>query len=486
MLRPLIERPQQSGVRRSRERGVTMALVALAIFSIIAMAGLAVDLGTLYEASNEVQRAADAGALAAARVISLSGVTGDPTNHFSHWQAVCGGPSFPASAAAIAVVQQNKVGGVIVPTAGITVSYTTQGGGATNQDCSGLTAAFGVNPIAIVHVQQTNLPTYFSRIWGRTGSSVSATAAAEAYDPSGSATYSSAGTIAPVQPRCVKPLIVLNRDPANGIAPNTFVSTTDGSISNPGVYQSDGGVIGEPLTLNADCVPNRLNCRATPAPPHIVDNPPKWNTGLPAGVLEYVPALVQGAPIAVPTTCGLSGTYEQAIAGCDQTTAYTCGTPSTTTGATQVDLTVGPVRPNAVNGDTTTALECLVNNATGRDTINPGTTTTPVFPFQIQAGDGNPLVQAGVVNANDFITTSNSIVTLPIADFTGTAAWTTNQPPVTIVGFLQVFIQGIDNSGNINAIVMNVSGCGNGQTTTVSSPPVNGTSPVPVRLITPP
>src|SRR5271166_5394818 len=57
---------------RAGERGVTIALVAVAMFSIIAMAGLAIDVGTLYEANAEAQRAADAGALAAARFISMS------------------------------------------------------------------------------------------------------------------------------------------------------------------------------------------------------------------------------------------------------------------------------------------------------------------------------------------------------------------------------------------------------------------------------
>jgi hypothetical protein len=481
MLRPLIERPRRNPALRSRERGVTMALVALSIFSIIAMAGLAVDLGTLYEASAEAQRAADAGALAAARMISITGVTGDPTNHFSHWLAVCGGSSSPASAAAVVVVQQNKVGGAIVPKTGITVSYLTQGGGATNQDCSGLTAAFGVNPIVMVQVQQTNLPTYFSRIWGRTGSSVSATAVAEAYDPSGSATYSSSGNLIPVQPRCVKPWIIPNRDPDSTSTINTFVSVTDGSITNPGVYQSDGGVIGESFNMNADCKPGAGNCEfpLVSAGGNMYDNPPQWSAGLP-GILEYVPALIQGNAIAVPS-CASSTGYQAAVAGCDQTTAYTCGTPSTTAGATQVDLTENPVTPTGAGGDTTTAALCLINNSTGRDTINPGTTTTPVFPFQIQAGSGNPLVKAGVVNSNDVITSSNSIVTIPIADFGG-VAMTTFQPPVTIVGFLQVFVNGIDTNGNMNVTVMNVSGCSNSATST----PVNGTSPVPVRLITPP
>src|ERR1700722_74509 len=95
----------------SDERGVTIALVALSMFAIIAMAGLSIDIGTLYEASAEAQRAADAGALAAARFISMSGVTGDTSFHIPSWSAVCGGNASPASTAAIAVAQLNMVGG---------------------------------------------------------------------------------------------------------------------------------------------------------------------------------------------------------------------------------------------------------------------------------------------------------------------------------------------------------------------------------------
>jgi hypothetical protein len=56
--------------------------------------------------------------------------------------------------------------------------------------------------------------------------------------------------------------------------------------------------------------------------------------------------------------------------------------------------------------------------------------------------------------------------------------------PVNIVGFLQVFINGIDAGGNINVTVLNVAGCSN--TATTSTPTVSGSSPVPVRLITAP
>jgi hypothetical protein len=53
--------------------------------------------------------------------------------------------------------------------------------------------------------------------------------------------------------------------------------------------------------------------------------------------------------------------------------------------------------------------------------------------------------------------------------------------PVTIVGFLQVFINFVDNLGNVYVTVMNVTGCGNAPSTVLQ-----GTSPVPVRLITAP
>src|ERR1700724_4061046 len=97
-----IERPMKPLVIRSPrhfrrghhpERGVTMILVAVAMVAIIAMAALSIDVVTLYLAREEAQRAADAGALAAARVISISGITGaaGPDNDAVSWSKICGG-----------------------------------------------------------------------------------------------------------------------------------------------------------------------------------------------------------------------------------------------------------------------------------------------------------------------------------------------------------------------------------------------------------
>jgi len=51
------------------ERGVTLAFVALLLFVFLGVGALVVDLGLLYAAKNELQNAADAGALAGARVL---------------------------------------------------------------------------------------------------------------------------------------------------------------------------------------------------------------------------------------------------------------------------------------------------------------------------------------------------------------------------------------------------------------------------------
>ena len=476
MLPPLIQRPRRSAPYRTRERGVTMALVALAMVAIVAMAALSIDIGTLYQASAEAQRAADAGALAAARVISLSGITGDPANGSTDgsWNSVCGAGG-TAALVANTVAQQNLIGGAAASK--VTVNYSVGSAGGSNASCVGLTG-FAVNPVVTVYVQQAKLPTFFALVFslipGGTPSSsgVSATATAEVFNPSDSSTV--AAEMIPVRPRCVKPWIVPNSDPIGG----NFVVPANGSINNGGISQLGGGAIGESFNLTADCEPGAANCNPPVYPAgSMINNPPQY---VAAGtLLQYVPALVAGNPVAVPS-CAAAG-YQAAIAGCDQTTVYACGTPA----ATQIDLSENPVNPNALGGDTSTAVQCLINNSNGtglagQDTLN--TTQTPPFPFQIQAGSQNPLVKAGLVGSTDVITSSNSIVTIPIYDSSPTAPLAVGQF-VTIVGFLQVFINYVDSTtGNLNVTVLNVAGCSNNATAT----PISGTSPVPIRLITPP
>jgi Flp pilus assembly protein TadG len=488
MLRPLIQRPRRGTLNRHRERGVTLALVALAIFSIVAMASLSIDVGTLYQASAEAQRAADAAALAAARMISVSGITGAaaPTTDTAAWQQICGGASSVATGTAVTVAQQNTVGGATPTSITVTYSIGSPTGGAA--DCSGLGAGFGVNPVVTVQVTQSSLPTYFSRIWGRTGSSVSATASAEAFNPSGSGTYAAGAEVVPVQPRCVKPWMVPNLDPLNqpecSVSPNSckpLVGATDGSITNPGILAAGPGVIGETFWLLPDCVHDTATCNPLrdPSPrPNI--NRSSFYPPLPN--LEYLPAQASFSSTATPSgseACSaIAGNYAQAIAGCDQSTQYQCGKP----GQNVVDLNENPGLGDALNG-----AQCLTHQATassegvvplGQDTLQPPAPSAPTYPFQIQAGASNPLAAV----QGKLVTSSTSIVSMPIYDSSAVTTFGTGTTPVTVIGFLQVFINFVDPNGNLNVTVMNVAGCGNAAPGTALA----GTSPVPVRLITQP
>ena len=94
---------------RHGERGVTILFVAIAMVAIIGMAALSIDVVVLYLARQEAQGSADQAALAAARILSVSGITGDPTNTSGHWGAICG-PNGLATQAAQAMVAQRSGG----------------------------------------------------------------------------------------------------------------------------------------------------------------------------------------------------------------------------------------------------------------------------------------------------------------------------------------------------------------------------------------
>jgi len=333
-------------------------------------------------------------------------------------------------------------------------------------------------------VQQASLPTFFARVFSLisggtfSNSGVSATAAAEAFNPSGSS------PMIPVQPRCVKPWMVPNRDPGNGTCttgtcPN-FVDPTSGAIMNGGVPAS-GGVIGETFNLIADCQTGpgrRRRC-------HLIGQP----AVTPAGTLQYVPAQTSNTSVAIAANSAITGcskaaedtNYWNAVAGCDQSTVYACGSALANT----VDLTSD--NPGLPGNDSVYAAQCLIN-ATDANTSSPITNgqdyldpagTPYTYPFQIKAGSNSALTAAGI-GKNSQITSSPSIVSLPIYD-NRTSLTLLSTTQVTVIGFLQVFINSVDSAtGNINVTVMNIAGCGDGST----PPPVAlGTSPVPVRLI---
>jgi hypothetical protein len=502
--------PRSRGpVERRLERGVTMLLVALAMVAIIGMAALSIDVIVLYLAKEEAQHSADTAALAAAKVLSLSGITGDPANVSTNWGHICGpddGTNGLAARVAKAVANQNLVGGIVPTTVNVTYSAGSASSSPGTTDCTSLsTSAFGINPVVTVQIVRTSVPNFFSRIWGSTGTNVSATASAEAFNSSNSASVGTSGSIVPVQPRCVKPWIVPNKDPLYPIpsspvafcdqagqpACSTFVDLPAGAIQHQGISTggtSTNGIIGERFLLIPDCR-GSINTNCTPKPAGIQANNFPNGGFIPSQPnLEYLPGQTLYASTAVPSAASGGSFYQQAIAGCDQTTVYYCGVPSSSpsgNGPNMVDLNVNPV------DDTTDGVAALIheNNPNsnsqpdGQDTFNPiGSPTT--YPFQIFPGTRNPTGLAGTVP----ITTSRSIVSLPIYDQSGGNTFTTFSPtpvPVTIVGFLQVFINAVDQYGNVDVTVLNVTGCGNGGTTPVGTA-LAGSSPVPVRLITPP
>jgi hypothetical protein len=150
-----------------------------------------------------------------------------------------------------------------------------------------------------------------------------------------------------------------------------------------------------------------------------------------------------------------------------------------------VDLGENP----ASTDDTTNGVLALVHegNPNGSQPDGQDSFSTygnpPSYPFQIFPGSGNPTGLANTIP----ITASNSVVSIPIYDQVGNTftTFSATPVPVTIVGFLQVFINAADQYGNVDVTVLNVAGCGNGNTTPVGTA-ITANSPVPVRLITPP
>ena len=136
---------------RKNERGITIVLVAISLFSLLGMAALAIDVSTLYMAHGEAQRAADAAALAGARMFATSGYTSASSDLAA--SDICQTSAVPSAAAAAnrqaeAVAAQNLIAGQPAAVQSITCN---------------LTAA---NPQISVTIQRTALPTFFGRIWG--------------------------------------------------------------------------------------------------------------------------------------------------------------------------------------------------------------------------------------------------------------------------------------------------------------------------------
>jgi hypothetical protein len=426
-------------VHRKNERGVTIVLVAISLVALLGMAALAIDVLTLYVAHGEAQRAADAAALAGARMFASSGYTTNSTTLAAAdiCQTAAAGADAAANRQAEAVAAQNLIGGQPAAVQSVTCNVTA------------------ANPQIAVTIHRTGLPTFFGRIWGGTANSVTATAMAEAYNPSGST--------APIQVQGVKPWLIPNCDPTNGAPANPdcgagayFVSPVDGGIEN------NGSFVGKPITLK-----------------YVTGGGPPIAT--PPGTLSYYRLDVPMRPPQplCPSTSAVScdqvgsNDYHDNIA-CSSTFQYSCGQ---TVGAGQT-VTVG----GGSGGDTNEGTQCLIH-ASGQGPMLGQDQMTTTNPVRITGGDNNPNpVLQGITN----ISRSDSIVTVPIYKGVGNP----NLCPGgcsgtgTIMGFLQLGINenvaGAPN-GQVKGVIMNVAGCNPG----AGNPAVSGggVSPIPVRLI---
>jgi hypothetical protein len=400
--------------------------------AIVGAASLAIDLGILYVARSQAQRAADAAALAGAASFISSGCT-----------TAVGGCVAGGAQEALARQQAQNVGG----------ENDVAGEPASIQD-SDVSFSYPnpMEPQITVTVQRTvargnAIPLLFAKLFGDTFAGVSAVATAEAFNPSGASV--------PVSYGCVAPFLVPNCDPLHTNPPSStcaagtagyFIDPSTGDVAHPGPYST--GVIGEPWQLHSNAGPSQWYLVA-------------YNTNL-------------AAEISSGTGNGngqSSSLLRQYISECAPA-QVSCGqTVSTFNG-----VSVGP---------TDQGIDLRINASAdglgqGQDTIN--TSIGP--PFPITGGSNNP--DSSLVGQT-YYGPSPSEVLVPVYD-----GHTLNPggDTVSVVGFMQLFIQDVVHQGNsdlIDAIVLNVMGCSSGsqETGDGGTPPVAaaGGLPIPIRLI---
>jgi hypothetical protein len=245
---------------------------------------------------------------------------------------------------------------------------------------------------------------------------------------------------------CVKPWILPNCDPGhtspqtnpncNGKAP--FLDPTTHAIVN-------AGVIGETVTLKPG------SSAPIPGQFYAVDMP-----------------MASGASFLCPSCAGGGGVnnggslYRQNIQCCNPL-PLACGT-----------LTVS-LQTGNMQGPTRQGVQCLTNQGnggSGQDIL------ASASPLSITGGSNNP---NPALRGMTGLTQSSSIATVPL--YPGYAL-SSGSGTVEIIGFLQVFVNGVDSQGNVTATILNVGRCGYyGGVASGSSIIATSGRAVPVRLI---
>jgi hypothetical protein len=192
----------------------------------------------------------------------------------------------------------------------------------------------------------------------------------------------------------------------------------------------------------------------TPNPPNLSTTPPNafyYPLGLSTTALHLCPG------------CSTSSAGFQQDLECCNASTLSCGQQVT------ADYSINP---NAVGGAAATGGQCLIHqtSGSGQDSL------IQEFPAIFSAGPSNPFV-GGSIQANDLIITSDSVISIPLYDGLTTPQTGT---PVTVIGYLQVFVNSVSNAGQFNVTVLNVSGCGNAPAGTAIQ---GAATSVPVRLI---
>jgi hypothetical protein len=426
---------KNSGPRQ--ERGITIFVVAAVIVAVLGMAALAIDLIALYVAHGQAQRAADAAALAGAKMFVTSGFTSNPGVWTTSTLCQTSGPG-AASAAnqqAEAVAKANSIAGRLVTVQSITCPLNTL-----------------TNPTITVKVQQTGLPSYFAKVWGQTMNSVSATSTAEAYNPS-------TGGV-PIQ-ASIKPLLIPDCNPIGPPPPCAGPFFTDPA-------QADN-YIGKSFTFSE---------RGTGAAPvgttYVIDLSPIQATVCPS---------IAALPANSCSLAGSGGVYDNMA--CGNINMVQCGNGNA--------LKVLSPQPPA--NEVTQGTQCLIHTNSSyslpaslcadadSDCFQPTPTPPPGASVAITGGQSNPNPGFRPSAGNFNISRSDSVVTVPIyngaTDLCNVSGCTAN--PITIRGFVQLGIQYVGTTpGQIQATVLNVTSCVGTGGSPVSG---GGVSPVLVRLI---
>jgi hypothetical protein len=213
------------------QRGATMIFVAICIFVLVAFTALAVDIGHLFVAHNELQNAADAGALAGARFL-----------YVNDGQAVNSGANQIAYDAAVANISDNTAVEVIASEVErghwsfITKTFTPN---ETSLDPVDLWDApwqdldADLNFINAIRVrtrrQTTPVQSFFARIFGHQGFEQSAVAVAY---------IGFAGTLQPLE--ADMPIVICKEALLFGGSPTCSIGRMINSGSNVQTHQSGG------------------------------------------------------------------------------------------------------------------------------------------------------------------------------------------------------------------------------------------------------